>query len=212
MSKTVLIYSGGMDSTTLLYYLLAQGREVMCITFDYGQRHRVEIESARIICADNNLSHVVVDISDVSRLLSGSALTDNIEVPHGHYASDNMKLTVVPNRNAFMISIAYAYAISSGATSVSYAAHAGDHFIYPDCRPDFVHKVNAAFMSGSETTVRVDAPFLNMTKGEIAKLGASLGVPYDKTWTCYEGGDTPCGKCGSCDERREAMLYAGVTE
>lgn len=209
MKDAILVYSGGMDSTTLLYYLIAQGIHVTALSFDYGQRHKRELDAASMLCKEIGVDHHILDITSVKKLLKGSSLTDDSEdVPHGHYAAENMKTTVVPNRNAMMLSIAYAHAVSSGASSVYFAAHAGDHFIYPDCRPPFVRALEYALQLGNDSSIKIEAPFINMTKGEIAALGSKLNVPYDSTWTCYEGGDEPCGKCGACTEREEAFQYA----
>lgn len=208
MIDAVVILSGGMDSTTLAYYLKAQGKSFHCLTFDYGQRHSKELESASVIARALDVPHTIIDISTIKPLLHGSALTGAVDVPHGHYAAENMKLTIVPNRNAIMLSLAYAYAISAEAQTVAYAAHAGDHFVYPDCRPDFVSRLEAALQSGNDSNVRIEAPFLHLTKGHVAALGKALRVPYDQTWTCYEGGAKPCGECGACVERQEAMQFA----
>lgn len=208
MKPAILILSGGMDSATLAYYMKAQGMNIVALTFDYGQRHRKEIDAARTIAANVNARHHIVDISSIKPLLSGSALTDTVDVPHGHYAEETMRLTVVPNRNAIMLSIAYAHGVSIDAEAVYYAAHAGDHFIYPDCRPDFVDKLAVALQSGNDTSLEIRAPFIHMSKGQIAALGFALHVPYGETWTCYEGGDEPCGLCGACRSRQEALAYA----
>lgn len=211
-NNIVVVLSGGMDSVTLAYYLKAQGHDLHCITFDYGQRHKREIDAAKAITSDLGCLHDVIDISSVQPFLGGSALTDDVDVPQGHYAADSMKLTIVPNRNAMMLSIAYAVAVAESAEAVAYAAHAGDHFIYPDCRPDFVTKLEAALQSGNDCAIRIDAPFINMTKGNIAALGIKLGVPFEDTWTCYEGDEYPCGKCGACVERKEAFDLVGVAD
>lgn len=201
MNKVCLIYSGGMDSTTLMYDLKAQGNQVVALSFDYGQRHRRELESAAQICLLTSTEHHIMGLPP----LPGSALTGNGDVPHGHYAEESMKQTVVPNRNMVMLAHAAAFAIANGIGSVAYAAHAGDHTIYPDCRPEFVEAMNVAFGLCDWNPVRLLAPYLLLTKGQIAARGKSLGVPFDLTWTCYEGGDEPCGRCGSCVERLEAL-------
>lgn len=208
----VTILSGGMDSATLAYQYHQQGAVQRFITFDYGQRHRREIDAARAIAQQLSAPHDVVDLHALGGLFKGSALTDAVPVPHGHYAAENMKVTVVPNRNAIMLAIAYGVAVAEGAQAVAYAAHAGDHFIYPDCRPVFVKALEDAFQRGTDANVEVYAPFIDMTKGEIARLGVALGVPYELTWTCYEGGEYPCGRCGSCVERAEAFEFAGVPD
>jgi 7-cyano-7-deazaguanine synthase len=223
MEKTVLIYSGGLDSTTLLYYLLHKNYHVALLTFDYDQRHKKEILAAQktvnfLMTKDfqkNITGHKIIDISSINSLIGGSSLTsDEISVPHGHYADENMKLTVVPNRNMIFLSLAIGYAVSINASSVSYAAHSGDHAIYPDCRPDFVEKIKQVANIANYQSIDILTPFLNMTKGEIVKKGVGFKFPvdYSKTWTCYEGKEKPCGKCGACVERLEAFEYAGIKD
>lgn len=211
--KSVLIYSGGLDSTVLLYHLRAEGHEARCLSIDYGQRHRRELECAAGICAALGLEHRVADLRGIAPLLAGSALTSaEVEVPEGHYAAENMKLTVVPNRNMLMLSLAIAWAVSTKSDAVAYAAHGGDHVIYPDCRPEFIEAMRAAAGLCDWHRVEVLAPFQRMTKGEIARLGAGLGVPFDQTWSCYKGLEKHCGRCGACNERREAFEHAGVPD
>lgn len=212
-NKTVVIISGGMDSVTLLYYMKNLLKyETYALTFDYGQRHRKEIESAVYNCNMLGIEHKVVDVSGVSQLLQGSALTSDIAVPEGHYAEESMKLTIVPNRNMIMLSMAIGYAVSIEADSVAYAAHSGDHAIYPDCRPEFVDAMNTVASVANYHQVKVQTPFIGMSKGDIAVIGKNLGVPFEHTWTCYKGEDKPCKKCGACVERIEAMVYAGVND
>jgi len=203
--KAILIYSGGMDSTTLLYHLIDKGYDVHALSFYYGQRHKKELSCARDICNLLQIDHDVINISDIGKYLKGSSLTDNIPTPHGHYASENMKVTVVPNRNAIMISIAYGIAYSEKACLVATAVHAGDHFIYHDCRSDFIKSIEKSLQLATDSKISIYAPFLNLSKNEIVKEGKKLHVPYEKTWTCYEGGDIHCGKCGACVERIEAL-------
>ena len=211
--KTVLIFSGGMDSAVLLYYLRARGDEVRALSVDYRQRHRKELDCASGLCARIGVEHRVADLSAVRQFLAGSSQTDeSIEVPHGHYAAENMKLTVVPNRNMLMLAAATAWAISVKAGAVAYGCHAGDHAIYPDCRPDFTEAIEKAMMLCHFTPIRLERPFLHMTKGQICKLGVILQVPYELTWTCYEGKERPCGLCGACQERMEAFQFAEVSD
>jgi 7-cyano-7-deazaguanine synthase len=213
MKKVVTIYSGGMDSTVLLYHLRAEGYEVNALSIDYGQRHRKELESARAICGMISLRHEVADLRGITHLLGGSSLTDTkIDVPEGHYAAENMKATVVPNRNMIMLSIAIGYAITLQAPYVAYGAHAGDHTIYPDCRPEFASAINTAAMLADWHQVELLNPFIRMTKAEIAKRGVELGVPFRLTWSCYKGGQIHCGRCGTCVERREAFQLAGLAD
>jgi len=209
-SFVTTILSGGMDSTTLLYYILSKTTpdRVRVLSFFYGQRHNKELNFALATCADLGVDHKVVDISSVQSLLKSSLTTPEQGVPHGHYAEENMKQTVVPNRNAIMLSIAYGYAISNKSDYLVYGAHTGDHFIYPDCRPIFVKKLNDAFRKGNEGfgDVKIIAPFSYLSKSEIVTVGLRLGVPFEKTWSCYEGQDRPCLACGTCVERTEAFL------
>lgn len=210
--KVVVIYSGGMDSCTLLHHALNLGYEVHALSFYYGQRHKKELEYAAAECARLNVTHKVVNVSSINTLMQGSALTSNIDVPEGHYADENMKQTVVPNRNMIMLSMAIAYAVSIDGYAVMFGAHAGDHAIYPDCRGEFIDAMNAVSLIANYTPIRIMAPFIDKDKGDIAILGKSLGVDYSKTWTCYKGLDRPCGKCGACVERAEAMAKAGIVD
>jgi len=190
----------------MLYDLIDQNYNVVSVlTFNYGQRHLREINSASVIAENLELEHHIVDLSSIRELLKGSALTDDINVPEGYYKEETMKLTVVPNRNAIMLSIAVGHAISKGAQFVAYAAHSGDHAIYPDCRKEFVEKFSSVSEIADYHPVKILAPYIDMDKIEILKRGLQLGVPYDLTWTCYKGGKKACGKCGACRERLEAF-------
>lgn len=213
--KAIAIVSGGMDSITLAYRLKTDGYDLHMLTFNYGQRHVKEIESAQYFADILKAQHDVIDISNIQHLLKGSALTDaSVAVPHGHYAEKTMKQTVVPNRNAIMISMAWGVAVAEEADVVALAVHSGDHHIYPDCRPAFIDSINAALRIGMEghrtEGLHVYAPYLNVDKGAIAIDGKRLGVPYEKTWTCYEGGEIHCGQCGACVERQEAFYLAEI--
>lgn len=203
--KTILVYSGGMDSTTLLYKLLREGDEILCLSFNYGQRHKKELRAAAAICKKLEVPHKIVDITALKSLMSGSSLTSNIKVPEGHYKDKTMRATVVPNRNMIFLSLAIAQAVSLKFDRVAIAVHAGDHAIYPDCRPEFIRKMRAVAKIANYEAIDIYAPFLNMTKRKIAILGQKLGVDYSKTWTCYKGLVKPCGKCGACKEREEAL-------
>jgi len=205
MKKAVLIFSGGLDSTTLLYDLYARGKDVHAISFDYSQRHSKEIEMAQKTCEKVGVEHTIVDLSGFGRILNNNALTGRIEVPEGHYADESMKLTVVPNRNMIMLSVAIGYAIDIGANHVYYGAHAGDHAIYPDCRPEFVYAIQEVAKVCHYDPVYVHAPYLYMGKDKIVARGLSLGVDFATTSTCYQGKEKACGKCGSCTERLEAF-------
>ena len=216
-NRAALILSGGVDSSTLLYWLLDRGYEVHALTFNYGQKHSREIEHARLIAEKaterGRVTHRVVDISTIHELISSGALTGDDEVPKAFYSEDVQKRTIVPNRNMIMLSIAAGYAVKIGAGEVYYAAHKSDYSIYPDCRKEFVKALDTAvYLANLWTPVEIRAPFVDMTKDEIVGLGLKLGVPYELTWSCYEGGERPCLECGTCLERTEAFLLNGARD
>lgn len=213
----VIICSGGMDSVTLAYMQHSVNDKIMLVSFDYGQRHSKELNFAHYTADNLGVPWEYVNLSHLGRLLGGSALTDRrIDVPEGHYAADSMKQTVVPNRNMIMLSIAVGIAVAAGASYVATAIHAGDHAIYPDCRPDFLASINRTVMYATDGFAvqgfQVCAPFVDMTKAQICELGSTLEVPFDHTWSCYKGLQKHCGKCGTCVERKEAFELAGVTD
>ena len=210
--KVVVIYSGGMDSFTLLHKAINEGKKVYALSFNYGQRHSKELHYAQKVCDDLAIPHKIVDISAINQLLLGSSLTDDIEIPEGHYEEESMKSTVVPNRNMIMLSLAVGYAVSIHAVAVYYGAHGGDHAIYPDCRPEFVDKMNAVSQIANYEAVDVIAPFSQQNKIDILREGLAMGLDYGKTWTCYNGRERACGKCGSCQERLEAFSENGMTD
>ena len=211
--KTVAIYSGGLDSTVLLYHLRASGVDVHALSIDYGQRHRCELEAATTICSRIGVPHRIADLSSLRSLLAGSSLTsDAIAVAEGHYTEATMKSTVVPNRNMILLAVATGHALSIGAESVAYAAHSGDHAIYPDCRNVFADAMAAAMRLADWNEVRLDRPFIDDSKETIVRRGLTLGVPFADTWSCYKGGHQHCGRCGTCIERREAFFLAGVED
>lgn len=210
--KTVCVLSGGMDSTTLLYHLIDIGHEVKAISFNYGQRHIRELEQAKKTCEKLGIEHKIVDMEFMKSVASNSSLTGDIPTPHGHYAAENMKLTVVPNRNMIMASIAIGWAVNIGYNCIALGVHAGDHAIYPDCRPVFIEKLREIGLIANFSSINVLAPFLLMDKGDIAIRGKQLKVPYQDTHTCYEGTEIPCGKCGACQEREEAMAKAELVD
>lgn len=211
--KTVVILSGGMDSTTLLYWMRTKAIEVHALSFFYGQRHQVELDAAQAICLKANVPHDIVDLGEIRDCLRGSSQTeDDIEVPDGHYADPSMKITVVPNRNMIMLSVAAAYCISYGMMTLAYAAHSGDHTIYPDCRPKFIEAMARTLELCHYDKVRLVAPFQNLSKAAIVTMGEKLDVPYGETWSCYKGGEVHCGRCGTCVERKEAFKLARVKD
>jgi 7-cyano-7-deazaguanine synthase len=210
--KAVVIVSGGMDSVTLLYYVASMYRDVLALSFDYGQRHRRELECAAFHAKLLGVPHRVAALSIDG--LAGSALTDaTVAVPHGHYEAETMRKTVVPGRNAVMLSTAWAIGAAEGADAIAAGVHAGDHHIYPDCRPEFIRALESALTLGTRDhaapTLHIEAPFLHVTKAEILGMGFVLGIDYSHTWTCYEGGALACGLCGACQERRGAFQSIG---
>lgn len=224
MTNAVVIYSGGLDSYTLLNdvmrrYQPAQER-VRALSFDYGQRHKKELMFARFNCQQYGLVHRVVNMSDLQFVLTGSALTQpDIEMPTGHYQAETMKLTVVPGRNTIMLAIAMGYAqawamaADHQPTEVYYGAHRGDHFIYPDCRPSFVSAMSDVFYATDDAhLVGLQAPFLHLSKTQIVRRGLEMELDYARSWTCYEGGERPCGACGACVERAEAFEQNGEVD
>jgi len=210
--KVVVIYSGGMDSFTVLNRALKDGKEVYALTFDYGQKHVKEIDYARAVCQELNIEHKVIDITAINQLLAGSSLTDDIEIPEGHYEEESMKSTVVPNRNMILLSLAVGYAVSKEASQVYYGAHSGDHAIYPDCRPEFVQKMSDVCQIANYEPVTIYCPYLDNDKIEILTDGLKMGLDYGKSWTCYNGREKACGKCGACQERLEAFEKNNVTD
>lgn len=203
--KIVVIYSGGMDSFTLLNDAISQGKQVYALSFNYGQKHSKELHYAQKVCDELAIPHKIVDITAIHQLLMGSSLTDDIEIPDGHYEEESMKSTVVPNRNMIMLSLAIAYAVSVKASAVWFGAHGGDHAIYPDCRPEFVERMAAVSQVANYEVIDVVAPYLDWNKTSILARGLELGLDYGKSWTCYKGREKACGKCGACQERLEAF-------
>lgn len=211
--KIVVCYSGGLDSTTLLYKLHAAGAQVSALMFDYGQRHRCELRFAEAHCRQLGIESMTADVRSLRPLLAGSSqTTEGIAVPEGHYTAETMKATIVPNRNMIMLSIAAGWAVSRKYDAVAYAAHAGDHAIYPDCRPAFADAVAAALRLSDWHPVQLLAPFVKLTKADIVAEAAKLGVPLAQTWSCYQGSEIHCGRCGTCVERREAFEIAGIID
>jgi 7-cyano-7-deazaguanine synthase len=209
----ILSLSGGMDSAVLLAHLLDRGDTVRALTIDYGQRHRHELLAAERLTDRYRVEWVCIDLHNLAPLLAGSSQTSPaIAVPHGHYTEDRMKATVVPNRNMILLALAGAWAISVKADAIAYAAHAGDHAIYPDCRPEFVAALAETLALADWHKVAIVRPLITWTKADVCRRGAALGVPFDLTYSCYEGQAAHCGRCGTCVERREAFALAGVPD
>ncbi|MFH1199130.1 MAG: 7-cyano-7-deazaguanine synthase QueC [Candidatus Omnitrophota bacterium] len=213
-TKAVIIASGGMDSTTLLYDIIAQGYEVYALSINYNQKHFKELDFIRKTCKKLKIPHKIIDLSRVGKeLLFASALTSNkINIPEGNYKEKNMRFTVVPNRNMIFLSLASGYAISLGAKKVFYGAHAGDHALYPDCRKKFVQAMRKAISLAHWGPLELEAPYLNLSKSDITKKGKTLGVDYALTWSCYQGREKACGKCGTCQERLAAFKKISIKD
>jgi 7-cyano-7-deazaguanine synthase len=214
---SVAIVSGGLDSVTMLYLMVKNYKWApLVLSFDYGQKHSKELEFAKWHADQLGLQHKIVDLASVSQLLTNSSLVGEAEVPEGHYADENMKSTVVPNRNMIMISIAAAAMVNHEANYIGIGVHAGDHPIYPDCRPEFVRSAHTAITKANEGFLDEDwilyAPFQYMGKHSIVAIGHEFDVPYAQTWSCYKGGELHCGKCGTCVERKEAFELAQVND
>lgn len=211
MKDSVIVVSGGMDSITLLY---DKKEEIaLAVTFDYGSKHNArEIAWAKVHCGRLGIRHIVIKLDFMQKYFTSSLLEGGDEIPEGHYADENMKSTVVPFRNGIMLSVAAGIAESNGLKKILIANHGGDHTIYPDCRPEFIGAMDRAIANGTYEDVRIDAPYTNITKADIAKIGKCLGIDYSETWSCYKGGERHCGKCGTCIERKEAMALAGIDD
>ena len=203
-----------MDSVTLAHKVAQEHELIGLVSFNYGQRHLKELDFARACADDLGVEHIVIDISGIGRQLSGSALTDDVAVPDGHYAEETMRITAVPNRNAIMLAIAFGIAAARGADAVATAVHGGDHFIYPDCRPGFTEAFETMQRQAlaGVADVRLYTPYVHTDKAAIAAEGVRLGVDYTRSWSCYKGGEIHCGRCGTCVERREAFHMAGAED
>lgn len=212
--KTIVICSGGLDSVSLAHMVADQHTLTRLVSFDYGQRHRKELDYAARAATRLGVPHDIIDMRPIGAALTGSALTDNIDVPDGHYAEETMKITVVPNRNAIMLAIAFGVAAANKDDAVATAVHGGDHFIYPDCRPAFTEAfevMQKAALDGY-ADVSLYTPFVHRSKADIVTEGAKHNTPFADTWSCYKGGEHHCGRCGTCVERREAFHLAGVQD
>ena len=209
--NALLVLSGGMDSVTLLY---DRANEIaLAVSFDYGSNHNhKEIPFAKKHCEALGIPHVVIPLKFMAEHFESSLLSGADAIPEGHYADENMKSTVVPFRNGIMLSIAAGLAESKGLQKVMMANHFGDHDVYPDCRKEFVDNMSAAISAGTYANIFIDAPYTSISKADIARKGAALGIDYAQTWSCYKGLEKHCGKCGTCIERKEALAAAGITD
>lgn len=203
----------GWTLSLSLIRLLQNEGSVLALSFNYGQRHSKELAVASHVCTNLGVPHLISDIISIHSLIGNSSLmTGGDTVPEGHYEAENMKSTVVPNRNMIRLSLAIGYAVSEGAKEVYYGAHSGDHAIYPDCRPEFVNRMNDVAKIANYEPVEIKTPYLHMSKGEILREGLALGLNYTDSWTCYNGRERACGKCGACVERLEAFRENGVSD
>ncbi|MBI2496914.1 MAG: 7-cyano-7-deazaguanine synthase QueC [Opitutae bacterium] len=211
--KVVVLCSGGMDSVTALHWARWRHDVRVALSFDYGAKHNHrEIPFAAAQAGIVGVPHQVIPLDFIGRLFASDLLKTGGEIPEGHYADANMQRTVVPFRNGIMLAAATGLAESAGAEAVVIAAHTGDHAVYPDCREDFMAAMGDAMRHGTYAGVRLLRPFITLTKGGIVTEGARLGVDFAQTWSCYKGGAIHCGKCGTCVERREAFIEAGLAD
>ncbi len=215
--RAVVLLSGGLDSTTTLAMAIHEGYEVYALSFDYGQRHSRELESAKKIARYYKVPHKIMNVD--LRQIGGSALTDSIEVPERELEEikGEIPVTYVPARNTILLSFALAYAEVIDADAIFYGANAIDYSGYPDCRPEYVEAFERMANLGTKRGVegkfiKIVAPLINMTKAEIIKRGMKLGVPYELTWSCYRGGERACGRCDSCLLRLKGFMEAGYED
>lgn len=211
MKDSLILLSGGLDSTTLLYSM--KDRIALAVFFDYGSNHNQrEFAMARNNCLELGIELIAIPLDFMGKYFKSSLLSGAEDIPEGNYDDENMKSTVVPFRNGILLSIACGLAESNGLKRVMIANHAGDHAIYPDCREEFVNAMSAAMRAGTYDGIEICAPFTNMTKTDIVREGAALGLDYSMTYSCYKGGEKHCGKCGTCMERKEAFMLSGVAD
>jgi len=211
MEKAVVILSGGMDSTTLLYDM-NQVYSLEALSFNYGSKHNEkEIPLAKYNCEKLGIKHTIINL-DLGKYFKSSLLKGGEDIPEGHYAEDNMKSTVVPFRNGIMLSIAVGYAESIGAKKVLLGSHKGDESQYPDCRKEFTQAISLAAQIGTYEKVEIISPYNELMKWDIVKKGLELKVPFEKTWSCYKGDESHCGRCGTCYERTEAFNKNNVKD
>lgn len=211
MKDCILILSGGMDSTTMLYDY--KDNIALAVSFHYGSNHNdKEIPFARYHCEKLGIKHITIPLAFMKQYFRSSLLEGSEAIPEGNYDDENMKSTVVPFRNGIMLAIVAGLAETYGLKHVMMANHGGDHTIYPDCRPAFVEAMSAAIAAGTYEGITLKTPYTNITKGEIARKGKALGIDYTQTWSCYKGGEVHCGKCGTCRERKEALAAAGIED
>lgn len=211
--KVVVLCSGGMDSVTALHRAHEEHEVAAVIGFDYGSKHNHrELPFAQQHAQQLGVRYEQIPLEFVNRLFASDLLQSGGEIPEGHYEAENMKQTVVPFRNAIMLSVACGFAESVAAEGLVIAAHDGDHAIYPDCREPFMQAMGDAMRLGTYAKIKLLRPFIEMSKADIAIEGSRLGIDFSQTWSCYRGGEKHCGKCGTCVERREAFSLAGIND
>ncbi len=200
-----------MDSITLLYD--KRDDIALAVTYDYGSNHnRQELEYALYHCRILGIEQLVIPLDFFSRYFKSSLLEGPDAIPECAYTDESMKSTVVPFRNGIMLSIACGLAETRGLHKVLIANHSGDHAIYPDCREEFINAMSHAMSSGTYENITISAPYTNISKTDIAKIGKRLGIDYTKTYSCYKGGIKHCGRCATCIERKEALKGAGIID
>lgn len=211
--RIIMALSGGLDSATLLAYLKFEQYMVSCIGFTYGSKHNsYENKAASDIADFYKVPYQLIDLTSIFSSFTSSLMKDGADIPEGHYSDSSMSSTVVPSRNIIFSSILSGLAWSQGISQIALGVHSGDHAIYPDCRPGFIKAIDTALFLGTDGKVEIIAPFLNMNKQEIVKIGLHLGVPYHLTRTCYKDQEIACGVCGSCYERQEAFTLNGTQD
>lgn len=211
--KVIVLCSGGMDSVAALYQAHRDHEVIAALSFHYGSKHNDrEIPFAAHHAKALGLRHEVVELNFVDRLFQSDLLQSGGTIPEGHYEEATMKQTVVPFRNGIMLSVAAGFAESCEAEAVVIAAHSGDHAIYPDCRETFMRAMGDAIRMGSYEGIQLLRPFIDLDKAGIVTRGNELGVDFAQTWSCYQGGESHCGRCGTCVERREAFLLANLPD
>ena len=211
MPDSIIVLSGGLDSTTMLYEY--KDDIALALSFDYGSNHNArELAFARLHCERLGIPHIIIPLDFIHQYFRSSLLEGADAIPDGNYDDNNMRSTVVPFRNGIMLAIAAGMAETRGLSRIMMANHAGDHAIYPDCRQSFVDAMNQAIMAGTYEGITLFTPYTNLTKADIARHGKALGIDYSETWSCYKGGEKHCGKCGTCTERIEALREAGIVD
>ena len=211
--NALVVFSGGMDSTTALWWAMREFEAVSAVSFSYGAKHNArELAAADAICRKLLIPRLEIPLDFIGKHFHSSLLKSGGAIPEGAYNEENMASTVVPFRNGIMLAAAAGLAEDSGCSALILGNHSGDHAIYPDCRPEFIDGMAQAIEAGTGGKVKLLSPFCRMTKGQIAKLGAGLGVDYSLTWSCYNGRDKHCGKCGTCRERKDAFREAGLPD